>query len=142
WTEPLASSPTWFISFGTYIQVGTPFGGDLFPTVAAFQGVGALGGGNVRVNVGGNMSNVDVVLPTTGRLSSTSGLTMSGGGNLTLNVSGVIDNANLYVGQGTATIQAGDMGTALDSQGSQARVDLMIGNAQFTVDSMRSIDAL
>jgi filamentous hemagglutinin family protein len=148
WTEPRASSPTWFINFGTYYQSGAAYDDnffqytDAFPSVAAFQGLGALGGGNVRIDVGRNMANVDVALPTTGRLGSTSGLTTTGGGNLVLNVGGAINNANIYDGRGSATIRAGDIGAGLDPTGAPARVDLMIGDAQFTVDAMRSIVAL
>jgi filamentous hemagglutinin len=87
-----------------------------------------LGGGNVKVNVGGDMTNVDVSLPTTGRLSATAGLVMTGGGNLNLTVGGAINIANLYVGKGTANIQAGDIGSSVDANGNAARVDLLIGD--------------
>jgi hypothetical protein len=103
WTEPRAASPTWFINFGTYYQPGKGpafFAADAFPSVAAFIGLGALGGGNVSVNVGGDLTNVDVALPTTGRLSSTGALTVTGGGNLVMNVGGAINNSNVYVGKG------------------------------------------
>src|SRR5262249_3843723 len=73
WTESSTASPTWFVNFGTYYQPGglnvssllSGVGnyGDAFPSVAAFEGIGAMGGGNVHLNVGGNMTNVDVVLP-------------------------------------------------------------------------------
>jgi hypothetical protein len=142
WTEPRSSSPTWFINFGTYYQTYLAFFSDSPPGVAAFEGLGALGGGNVKVNVGGDMTNVDVSLPTTGRLSGTAGLVMTGGGNLNLTVGGAINLANLYVGKGTANIQAGDIGSSVDANGNSARVDLLIGDSQFTVDSSRNINAI
>ncbi len=58
--------------------------GDIAPTVAAYLGLGALGGGNVNVSVGGNMTNVDVSLPTTGRVGSNNQIVITGGGNLNL----------------------------------------------------------
>jgi filamentous hemagglutinin len=145
WTEPRASSPTWFINFGTYYQFGSNnifFGQiDIPPSVAAFVGLGALGGGNARVNIGGDMTNVDVALPTTGRLGA-GGLTVTGGGNLALNVGGAINNANVYVGRGTGIIQAGEIGSSTDMNGNAARLDVLIGDSQVSVVAARTINVL
>ncbi|HVX78801.1 MAG TPA: filamentous hemagglutinin family protein, partial [Bradyrhizobium sp.] len=153
WTEPYAASPTWFINFGTFYQTGPTTQaqadccGDMYPTVAAFLGLGALGGGNVNVNVGGDMTNVDVALPTTGRVNGAGNLVTTGGGNLALNVGNSLDNSNLYVGQGAANISAGDMGltqnpTGIPPVGTAQRVQLLIGDADFTVDAMRTANIL
>ncbi|MGN1288376.1 MAG: beta strand repeat-containing protein, partial [Bradyrhizobium sp.] len=64
WTEPAAASPTWFVNFGTYYQPYLDFATDSFPSVAAFKGLGALGGGNVRVAVDGDVKAVDISVPT------------------------------------------------------------------------------
>ncbi|MEW6640380.1 MAG: filamentous hemagglutinin family protein [Pseudomonadota bacterium] len=147
WTEPAAASPTWFLNFGTYYQPYLNSNTDSSPSVAAFKGLGALGGGNARVAVDGDLRNVDISVPTTGGMASASSGTVSvyGGGNLSLTVGGGIGNANLLVGQGTADIQAGDVGMAALNPPSSlaiARVDLLIGDAQFNVVSRRGINAL
>ena len=76
--------------------------------MAAFVGLGALGGGNAKVSVGGDMTNVDVAVPTTGRLPGRdlSRLVVTGGGNLDVAVGGAINNANILVGRGVATVRA------------------------------------
>ncbi len=142
WTEPTAASPTWFINFGTYYQSYVSYFSDSSPSVAAFQGLGALGGGNVKVSVGGDLTNVDVSLPTTGGMTSTGSTFTYGGGNLSMVVGGAINNANLYVGKGTADVRAGDIGSSQTSGGNPARVNLLIGDSQFTVVSNRNINAL
>ncbi|WP_194457891.1 filamentous haemagglutinin family protein [Bradyrhizobium sp. CCBAU 53421] len=144
WTEPKAVSPTWFVNFGSYYQPYLDFGGDSFPSVAAFKGLGALGGGNVRVAVDGDLKAVDISVPTTGGLTGTGALSVYGGGNLSLAVGGAINYANLLVGRGTADIQAGEIGMApLDTTSLIiARVDMLIGDAQFNVVSRRGINAI
>ncbi|GKQ51846.1 filamentous haemagglutinin family protein [Bradyrhizobium sp. Ce-3] len=144
WTEPTAVSPTWFVNFGTYYQPYLDFATDSFPSVAAFKGLGALGGGNVRVAVDGDLKAVDISVPTTGGLTGTGALSVYGGGNLSLTVGGAINYANLLVGRGTADIQAGEIGMApLDTSSlTIARVDLLIGDAQFNVVSRRGINAI
>ncbi|WP_249123603.1 MULTISPECIES: filamentous haemagglutinin family protein [unclassified Bradyrhizobium] len=148
WTEPAASSPTWFINFGTYYQSYLDYGYDSAPSVAAFRGLGVLGGGTAKVDVGGDLRNVDISLPTSGGLSSSGSLSVYGGGNLVLTVGGGISNANLLVARGTAAIQAGEIGMALMPPAYNgapivsARVDLLIGDAQFDVVSRRGINAI
>ncbi|MEW6645034.1 MAG: filamentous hemagglutinin family protein [Pseudomonadota bacterium] len=148
WTEPLAASPTWFVNFGTYYQPYLDYGSDSFPSVAAFRGLGALGGGNARVTVDGDLRNVDISVPTTGGLTSVGTLSVYGGGNLSLAVGGGIGNANLFVGKGAADIQAGDVGMAaippqdIYSPILIGRVDLLVGDAQFNVVSRRGINAM
>ncbi|MCC8965149.1 filamentous hemagglutinin family protein [Bradyrhizobium sp. Pear76] len=152
WTEPVpvaispttATSPTWFLNFGAYYQPYLDYGIDSFPSVAAFKGLGALGGGNVRATVDGDLRNVDISLPTTGGLTATGALSVYGGGNLSLAVGGGINYANLLVGRGTADIQAGEIGMAPlnTTPPTVARVDLLIGDAQFNVVSRRGINAI
>ncbi len=115
--------------------------GDIAPTVAGFLGLGALGGGNVNVSVGGNMTSVDVSLPTTGRVSNGQ-VVITGGGNLNLSVGGSLNDSNLYVGKGAALVQAADMGMGIDSQGNRQRVNFMISDAQLTVYSQQNIFGL
>ncbi len=80
-----------------------------------FEGVGALGGGNVSMVAGGNISNVDAVVPTQGRvtardslgnlLSPSAGtLVETGGGNITVKTGGNLDAGVYYVERGNAEI--------------------------------------
>jgi filamentous hemagglutinin len=95
------ASTTWWVNFANF-----------------FQGVGALGGGNVSMLAGGNVSNVDAMIPTQGRVTardrsgkllapSEGVLVETGGGDLTVEAAGNIDAGVYYVERGDATIKAG-----------------------------------
>ena len=81
-----------------------------------FEGVGALGGGNVSMIAGGNISNVDAVIPTQGRMTARDGagnllapaagtLVESGGGDLTVKTGGNLDAGVYFVERGNATLK-------------------------------------
>ncbi|WP_225769176.1 filamentous haemagglutinin family protein [Inquilinus sp. Marseille-Q2685] len=70
------------------------------------QGVGALGGGNVTLRAGGDISNLSAVIPTVGWVSS--GQTeIRNGGSLRVEALGDILSGVYYVGRGDAVIEAG-----------------------------------
>ena len=77
-----------------------------------FEGVGALGGGNVTLNAGTDVSNVDAVVPINFRMknnaptSSATGVEL-GGGNLTVIAGNNIDAGVYYVEKGNGTLRAG-----------------------------------
>ena len=84
-----------------------------------FEGVGALGGGNVTLLAGHNVSNVDAVVPTNGRMASTNAngvalapsaamMTELGGGDLLVQAGHDISAGVYYVERGHGTITAGD----------------------------------
>jgi filamentous hemagglutinin len=138
----LITNPTWYINFGAYYQAYTGGGNSNLPAlgsprVAAFVGLGALGGGGADVRVGGNMTNVDVVVPTTGRVPGRdlTGLVVTGGGVLDVDVGGTLNNANLLIGRGVARIRAADIGSA-------AAVTLSPGDAQIFAYADRNINVL
>jgi filamentous hemagglutinin len=138
----LITNPTWYINFGAYYQAYTGGGNPNLPAlgsprVAAFVGLGALGGGGADVRVGGNMTNVDVVVPTTGRVPGRdlTGLVVTGGGVLDVDVGGALNNANLLIGRGVARIRAADIGSA-------AAVTLSPGDAQISAYADRNINVL
>ena len=81
-----------------------------------FEGVGALGGGNVTFNAVNNIANVDAVIPTNYRMAghaagsavgiapaATTGVEL-GGGNLNLNAGNNLDAGVYYVERGNAAI--------------------------------------
>jgi filamentous hemagglutinin family protein len=76
------------------------------------QGVGALGGGNVSVAAGGDITNLSVSIPsigvqTGGTTEALSVVQVTGGGNLNVSAGGSIESGSYYVGQGQITLQAG-----------------------------------
>ncbi len=76
-----------------------------------FEGVGALGGGNVTLAAGNNITNVDAVVPTNGRMPKgapdASKLVELGGGDLVVRAGGEIDGGVYYVERGRGTLAAG-----------------------------------
>lgn len=95
------TSTTWGIDFGNF-----------------FQGVGALGGGNVTLQAGGSIANVDAVVPTNARMAGkdASGAPLSavgaafiehGGGDLVVRAGRDIDGGIYYVERGSGTLEAG-----------------------------------
>jgi filamentous hemagglutinin len=83
-----------------------------------FEGVGALGGGNVNLAAGGNVSNVDAVVPTNARMPGLNSagqaiapnstmLLELGGGNLTVSAGADINGGVYYVERGQGTLSAG-----------------------------------
>src|SRR5690606_11320002 len=77
-------STTWWVDFSNF-----------------FQGVGALGGGNVTLAAGQHVSNVDAVVPTNARLAKgvpdAATLLELGGGDLVVRAGADIDAGVYYV---------------------------------------------
>jgi filamentous hemagglutinin family protein len=76
------------------------------------QSMGALGGGDVTLAVGGDAVNMSVALPTSIRVSggrtvgATKTLHVDGGGDLEMDVGGDIDGGWFYVSKGKSDIRA------------------------------------
>ncbi|WP_027578949.1 filamentous haemagglutinin family protein [Bradyrhizobium sp. Ai1a-2] len=81
------------------------------------QGVGALGGGNVAINAGGDLVNLLVALPTNGRLrggrtaDEQKILEVRNGGAMSVEAGGAVRAGYYYVGRGAGTITAGEITT-------------------------------
>jgi filamentous hemagglutinin family protein len=79
------------------------------------QGVGALGGGNVNVQAGGDLDNLLVALTDSGRVhggkvtEADKWLQTSNGGLMTVSAGGAIKAGNYYIARGAATIDAGSL---------------------------------
>lgn len=88
------ASTTWWVDFSNF-----------------FEGVGALGGGNVSLFAGGDVKNVDAVIPTNARApkgrASTANLTELGGGDLTIVAGGDINGGAYYIERGNGKLTAG-----------------------------------
>jgi filamentous hemagglutinin family protein len=76
-----------------------------------FQGVGALGGGNVTLAAGRDVSNVDAVIPTNARMPkgapNAGALVELGGGDLVVRAGRDLDAGVYYVERGHGTLAAG-----------------------------------
>ena len=89
------TSTTWWVDYSNF-----------------FEGVGALGGGNVTLHAGRDVSNVDAVAPTNARMPSgtptQSALVEMGGGDVIVNAGRNIDAGVYYVERGKGTLTAGN----------------------------------
>lgn len=90
----MIASTSWWIDFSNF-----------------FEGVGALGGGNVSLVAGNNVTNVDAVIPTNARAPkgtpNPAALIELGGGDLLVHAGGNIDGGIYYVERGQGTLTAG-----------------------------------
>jgi len=88
------ASTTWWIDFSNF-----------------YEGVGALGGGNVTLSAGNDIVNVDAVIPTNARMPqgtpSASSLVQLGGGDLTVRAGADINGGVYYVQRGSGLLSAG-----------------------------------
>ncbi|HXH46909.1 MAG TPA: filamentous hemagglutinin family protein [Bradyrhizobium sp.] len=104
----------WWINFGAYVPSypsGSTSAGEL-ANIAGFTGIGALGGGNVSIRVGGQAGTIAqrggsyaatdpgrsqglvVAIGSTGRVGSDGSLTLTGGGDVDMRIAGAL-NPNL-----------------------------------------------
>jgi filamentous hemagglutinin len=92
-TDPAAST-TWWVDFSNF-----------------FQGVGALGGGNIDLVAGRDVMNMDAVIPTNARAArgnpSSSAFIELGGGDLRVISGNDINGGVYYVERGSGTLDAG-----------------------------------
>jgi filamentous hemagglutinin family protein len=110
------------------------------------QGVGALGGGDVAVAAGGDITNLSAVIPTTGRVGKTSATdstplasseVVNGGGNLRVTAGGSILSGLYQDDLGTAVLRAGGSIEAV----SDARPAplLSLANTQFLLEAREDV---
>ena len=89
-----AASTTWWVDFSNF-----------------FQGVGALGGGNVNLAAGRDVKNVDAVIPTNARAAKgtpdAGSVLELGGGDLSVKSGSDINGGVYYVERGRGILEAG-----------------------------------
>lgn len=110
------------------------------------QGIAALGGGNVTISAGGDISNLSASIPSIGRQmkslkSNDSVVEVIGGGDLNVLAEGNIAGGSFYVGRGTGSLVAGgDVTTARFSQTVEfdAYPVLALGDGQWNVTARGS----
>ena len=80
------------------------------------HGIGALGGGNIALSAGGDVTDITLALATNGQVrggrspGEAKTLVMRNGGLMTVDVAGAINGGQYHVGRGSATISAGSLG--------------------------------
>ncbi|MFZ4774971.1 MAG: filamentous hemagglutinin family protein [Terrimicrobiaceae bacterium] len=85
------SSTSWWINFSNF-----------------FEGIGTLGGGNLNLTAGGNISNVDAAIATNARMAGDGTHFLElGGGDLSVSAGNNIDAGVYYVERGSGTLSAG-----------------------------------
>jgi hypothetical protein len=109
------------------------------------QGVGALGGGNVSIESGKNISKLSAVVPTSGRLPGDVGtlpdetkLQVFGGGDLSVRAGGDILSGLYYADRGRATIEAD--GSIMSAPGTSLHTFLALGDASLSVRARGDLD--
>lgn len=130
---------------------GINISGDTFNSrgVRTFnQNVGALGGGEVTIEAGGDIRNLSAMLPTTGKPFGTintisgfsttwsaNGTEINGGGALSVTAGNNIAGGEYYVGKGQANITAGGSYSA----SAEAGTALHLGDAQVNVSARNDL---
>ena len=89
--------PSWWVNYATFQQ-----------------GLGALGGGNLRLSAGGDLVNLVVALPSTMRVTNgrsasdaEASIVTRNGGQLQVTAGGTLKAGQYYVGRGAGEIEAG-----------------------------------
>jgi len=132
------------------LALGTPETGE-HPTLQHRQSLAAFGGGDISVSAGGKVTDVSVVIPTSGKQvgnrtdndpnnlgNFTSNVNqVQGGGNLTVNAGGDIEGGVFYVDGGQAELRTAGSLTAGNNQG--LNPILALGDAQFSVVAGKDI---
>jgi filamentous hemagglutinin len=105
------------------------------------ENIGALAGGNIAINAGGNISELSVAIPTIGvqvggAAYAQNVVQVTGGGDLSVKSGGNITGGSYFVGQGTGTLEAGDsvgVNRSVAANVTGLAPILALGDAQFDV---------
>ncbi|WP_341328023.1 filamentous haemagglutinin family protein [Methylotuvimicrobium sp. KM2] len=136
------------------IAIGTRTGSGIAPDYR--QNVGALGGGNITITAGGTVSDLSVVIPTTGKQVGqrvdpndftnqnylTNEVEINGGGDLNISAGGDLKGGIYYVDNGTATFNvAGSLNAGSFKTVSITEMNpiLALGNAQYHITAGKDI---
>lgn len=111
-----AQLPTaWWINFGSYAREPSgAFGADVKPSLVGFTGFGALGGGNVQIEAGGNAGMLErkgtarsqglvVAVGSTGRVADDGSLVLTGGGDIDMRIGGGVNSSQLARGNANSS---------------------------------------
>ncbi|RTL62478.1 MAG: filamentous hemagglutinin, partial [Hyphomicrobiales bacterium] len=144
----------WSIAFGDNKAYTASTNG--FGTASGF---GTFGGGNVTIDVGGNVTNVDATIASTGRVLANGSLLETGGGSLTVRVRGSDTGGALTQLRGDVSVATGSYGSVTPAYATKVPNDprsidtsvaalmsasaigpsLYLGDAAVTVDARRDV---
>ena len=109
------------------------------------ENIGALGGGDVTVTASGNITDLSVMIPTTGKpmglmsapnVWTQNGTVINGGGNVKVSAQGDVVGGEFYTGQGVGVITAGNSITqSTTNPDAFAGVILDVGDAKFDMQA-------
>ncbi len=114
----IGQATAWGINFGSYTSDAGFGGSGPFLGLAAFSGIGALGGGNVTLTAGGNIGNagqgIVAAVGGSGRVLADGTLAQTGGGTLSVTAGGNIGTGgNQFVDlRGNTNVAAGSFGSS------------------------------
>lgn len=100
------------------------------------QGVAAFGGGDVNVTSGGNVTNLSVAVPTTGRYVDANTSRVDGGGNIHVAALGDIVNGTYYAGRGDISLNAGG---AVSKAGNTFGTVIALQDATASVSAVKDV---
>ena len=109
------------------------------------QGVGALGGGNVTLQAGGNVENVSASAPTQARMTATAPdatkLVTTGGGDVRVTTGGDLLGGQYYADRGDVVITAGGkVGSGQSVLGNPLYTILALGDARAFVSAQGDVN--
>ena len=114
------------------------------------QNIGSFGGGKVDIAASGNINDLSVMMPTTGKPTA-NGLQIQGGGTMRVNAGGDITGGAYYLGMGEGSISAGGQITGSASTNANAftggpqlvmsgnQFDPVNGNSTLTLNANQGI---
>jgi filamentous hemagglutinin len=111
------------------------------------ENIGALAGGNVAIQAGGDISELSVAVPTIGRqvggtTFAQNSVQVTGGGTLSVQSGGDITGGSYFIGQGTAVLNAGNsIGAGASGAANSAGLApiLALGDASIDVNARGSV---
>ena len=104
------------------------------------ENIGALAGGNVAIQAGGDISELSVAVSTIGRqvggaTFAQNSVQVTGGGTLSVQSGGNITGGSYFIGQGTATLDAGNsIGAGVRGAGNSTGLAPILALGDATID--------
>jgi filamentous hemagglutinin family protein len=102
--------------------------------------VGALGGGDVTINAGRDVNDLEVAAADNAQTSPGGALVYYGGGNLVVEAGRNVDSSAFYVGQGSGSVAA--YGSLAENRADPARSGALFGNVLFAGDASFRVQAV
>jgi len=144
----------WWINFGSYVAIDYSLNPANADRMVGFTGLGTLGGGNVRIEAGGNAGTLSrsvdlgqsqginwrsqslvVAVGSTGRVGADGSLTLTGGGDLDMRIGGALNPFSASVSNDTAGGSIVNLRGSVQAQAAELGRMVMA----YSVDSGRAI---